>query len=361
MAVVVDGVSPPWSKEAVVHLLSAHQPCLLKNGLEETETTRASGLPNLRNDSINRVLIESLVESFAIESGREMAGREDGAAAGAMEEGQDRKEVKCESSEDGSSSSSSSRCHGNDVISVQFMQKILAEILGTYFMIFAGCGAVVVNQSTGGAVTFPGICAVWGLVVTVLVYSVGHISGAHFNPAVTVAFATCGRFRWKQVPSYVVAQVLGSTMASLTLRVVFVGGGGGARGEHLFFGTTPAGSMAQAAALEFVISFFLMFVVSGVATDNRAIGELAGLAVGATVAVNVLFAGPVTGASMNPARSLGPAMVAGRYGGVWVYVAAPVSGTVCGAWAYNLLRFTDKPLRDIANTASFLRRSSRRS
>uniref|UniRef100_A0A0E0BYS7 Aquaporin n=1 Tax=Oryza meridionalis TaxID=40149 RepID=A0A0E0BYS7_9ORYZ len=282
-----------------------------------------------------------------------MAGREDGAAAGAMEEGQDSKEVKCESSEDGSNSSSSSRCHGNDVISVQFMQKILAEILGTYFMIFAGCGAVVVNLNTGGVVTFPGICAVWGLVVTVMVYSVGHISGAHLNPAVTVAFATCGRFPWKQVPSYVVAQVLGSTMASLTLRVVFVRGGG-ARGEHLFFGTTPAGSMAQAAALEFVISFFLMFVVSGVDTDNRAIGELAGLAVGATVAVNVLFAGPVTGASMNPARSLGPAMVAGRYGGVWVYVAAPVSGTVCGAWAYNLLRFTD-------NTFSFLRRSSRRS
>jgi aquaporin NIP len=126
-------------------------------------------------------------------------------------------------------------------------------------------------------------------------------------------------------------------------------------------GTTPAGSMAQAAALEFVISFFLMFVVSSVATDNRAIGELAGLAVGATVAVNVLFAGPVTGASMNPARSLGPAMVAGRYGGVWVYVAAPVSGAVCGAWAYNLLRFTDKTLRVIAKSGSFLRRSSRRS
>ncbi|XP_006643882.2 aquaporin NIP1-2-like [Oryza brachyantha] len=288
-----------------------------------------------------------------------MAGREDGAAAaaGSMEEGQARKEAKCENSEDGSnSSSSSSRCHGNDVISVQFMQKILAEILGTYFMIFAGCGAVAVNLSTGGTVTFPGICAVWGLVVMVLVYSVGHISGAHFNPAVTVAFATCGRFPWKQVPSYVVAQVLGSTMASLTLRVVF---GGGAR-EH-FFGTAPAGSSAQAAALEFVISFFLMFVVSGVATDNRAIGELAGLAVGATVAVNVLFAGPVTGASMNPARSLGPAMVAGRYGGVWVYVAAPVGGAVCGAWAYNLIRFTDKPLREIAMAGSFLTRSTHRS
>uniref|UniRef100_A0A0D9UY11 Aquaporin n=1 Tax=Leersia perrieri TaxID=77586 RepID=A0A0D9UY11_9ORYZ len=290
-----------------------------------------------------------------------MAGREDGAVeAEAMEEGRERKEVNCENSEDGSnnnSSSSSTRCHGNDVISVQFMQKILAEILGTYFMIFAGCGAVVVNLSTGGTVTFPGICAVWGLVVMVLVYSVGHISGAHFNPAVTIAFATCGRFPWKQVPSYVVAQVLGSTMASLTLRVVFAGG---ERDQH-FFGTAPAGSNAQAVALEFVISFFLMFVVSGVATDNRAIGELAGLAVGATVAVNVLFAGPVTGASMNPARSLGPAMVAGRYGGVWVYVVGPVVGTVGGAWAYNLVRFTDGPLREITKTASFLKSARIRS
>ncbi|XP_052135294.1 aquaporin NIP1-2-like [Oryza glaberrima] len=242
-----------------------------------------------------------------------------------MEEGQDSKEVKCENSEDGSNTSR--RCQGNDMISVQFMQKILTEILGTYFMIFAGCGAVVVNLSTGGAVTFPGICAVWGLVVTVLVYSIGLISGTHLNPTVS---------------SYVVAQVLGSTMASLTLRVVF-GGGGSARGEHLFLGTTPAGSMAQAAALEFVISFFLMFVVSSVATDNRAAGDARGVG------------------SMNPARILGPAMVAGRYGGVWVYVAAPVSGAVCGAWAYNLLRFTDKTLRVIAKSGSFLRRSSRRS
>ncbi|EAY72927.1 hypothetical protein OsI_00799 [Oryza sativa Indica Group] len=243
-----------------------------------------------------------------------------------MEEGQDSKEVKCENSEDGSNTSR--RCQGNDMISVQFMQKILTEILGTYFMIFAGCGAVLVNLSTGGAVTFPGICAVWGLVVTVL------------------------------VPSYVVAQVLGSTMASLTLRVVF-GGGGSARGEHLFLGTTPAGSMAQAAALEFVISFFLMFVVSSVATDNRAIGELAGLAVGATVAVNVLFAGEVTGGG-GGGDEPGSDPRSGD-GGVWVYVAAPVSGAVCGAWAYNLLRFTDKTLRVIAKSGSFLRRSSRRS
>ncbi|KAL5220676.1 hypothetical protein ABZP36_025389 [Zizania latifolia] len=162
-------------------------------------------------------------------------------------------------------------------------------------MVFAGCAAVVVNLSTGGTVTFPGVCVVWGLVVMVMIYSVGHISGAHFNPAVTIALATCGRFPWKQVPSYVLAQVLGSTMASLTLRVIF----GGTR-EH-FFGTTPAAgsSTLQAVALEFIISFFLMFVVSGVATDNRAIGELAGLAVGATVLLNVLFAGYLRAASFR--------------------------------------------------------------
>ncbi|KAL6627232.1 hypothetical protein ACP70R_030958 [Stipagrostis hirtigluma subsp. patula] len=276
-----------------------------------------------------------------------MVRREEGESTGAMEEGRDGEHRA--SSEDGGSSSN--RCSGNDMISVQFTQKIIAEILGTYFMIFAGCGSVVVNLSTKGTVTFPGICAVWGLVVMVLVYSVGHISGAHFNPAVTVAFATCGRFPWKQVPSYVVAQLLGSTLASLTLRVVF---GGAAAHEH-FFGTAPAGSDAQAVVLEFVISFYLMFVVSGVATDNRAIGELAGLAVGATVMLNVLFAGPITGASMNPARSLGPAFVAGRYRGIWVYVVGPVCGTVAGAWAYNLVRYTDKPLREITKSGSFLR------
>jgi aquaporin NIP len=135
-------------------------------------------------------------------------------------------------------------------------------------MIFAGCGSVVVNLSTNGTVTFPGICAVWGVVVMVLVYSLGHISGAHFNPAVTVAFATCGRFPWKQVPSYAAAQVLGSGLASLTLRLVF----GGATAREHFFGTAPAGSETQALVLEFVISFYLMFVVSGVATDNRAVG-----------------------------------------------------------------------------------------
>ncbi|XP_037442967.1 aquaporin NIP1-3-like isoform X2 [Triticum dicoccoides] len=230
-----------------------------------------------------------------------------------------------------------------------FVSKVLAEILGTYLLIFAGCAAVAVNQRTAGTVTFPGVCVTWGLAVMVMVYSVGHISGAHLNPAVTLAFATCGRFPWRQVPAYAAAQVVGSTLASLTLRLLF-----GGEPEH-FFGTVPSGSDVQSLVLEFIITFYLMFVISGVATDNRAIGELAGLAVGATVLLNVLFAGPISGASMNPARTIGPAMVAGRYTGIWVYIVGPVGGAVAGAWAYNLIRFTNKPLREITRTGSFLR------
>ncbi|OAY84376.1 aquaporin NIP1-1-like [Ananas comosus] len=241
---------------------------------------------------------------------------------------------------------------GGFAISIQFMQKILAEVLGTYFVIYAGCASVTVNLSKG-TITFPGICVVWGLVVMVMVYSVGHISGAHFNPAVTIAFATCRRFPWKQVPPYVLAQVAGATLASGTLRLMF-----GGKHEH-FPGTIPAGSNVQSLVLEFIISFYLMFVISGVATDNRAIGELAGLAVGATVLLNVLFAGPISGASMNPARSLGPAIVAHRYESIWVYIVGPICGTVAGAWAYNLIRFTDKPLREITKSGSFLKNLAR--
>ncbi|XP_052727916.1 nodulin-26 isoform X2 [Vigna angularis] len=170
-------------------------------------------------------------------------------------------------------------------LNVSFLQKLVAEVVGTYFLIFAGCAAVVVNKNNDNVVTLPGISIVWGLVVMVLVYSVGHISGAHFNPAVTIAFASTKRFPWKQVPVYVVAQVVGSTLASGTLRLIFSGN------ENQFSGTLPSGTHAQAFAVEFIITFFLMFVISGVATDNRAIGELAGIAVGATVLLNVLFAG----------------------------------------------------------------------
>nr|GMD08315.1 aquaporin NIP1-1-like [Ipomoea batatas] len=148
---------------------------------------------------------------------------------------------------------------------------------------------------------------------------------------------------------YLCAQILGATLASGTLRLLFHG-----THDH-FAGTLPQGSDSQSLVIEFIITFYLMFVISGVATDNRAIGELAGLAVGATVLLNVMFAGPISGASMNPARSLGPAIVSKKYTGIWIYLLGPTAGAIAGAWVYNTIRFTDKPLREITKSGSFLR------
>ncbi|XP_015958114.1 nodulin-26 [Arachis duranensis] len=236
---------------------------------------------------------------------------------------------------------------------VSLLQKFVAEVVGTYFLIFAGCAAVVVNKNNDNVVTLPGISIVWGLAVMALVYSIGHISGAHFNPAVTIAFASTRRFPFKQVPVYVAAQVVGSTLASGTLRLLFDGN------QNQFAGTLPAGSDLQAFVIEFIITFYLMFIISGVATDSRAVGELAGLAVGSTVLLNVMFAGAITGASMNPARSIGPAIVHNQYKGIWIYLVAPVLGAVAGTWVYNALRHTaNPPSRVIKNTASFVKRQA---
>ncbi|PRQ29265.1 putative major intrinsic protein [Rosa chinensis] len=255
--------------------------------------------------------------------------------------------------EEGRPSSKTNQESSSSFLWIPFMQKVIAEVLGTYFLIFAGCGAVVVNIDTDKTVSFPGVAIVWGLVVMVMIYSVGHISGAHFNPAVTIAFATTKRFPWKQVPPYIIAQVLGSTLASGTLRLLFT------HHKDHFAGTSPSGTLLQSFVIEFIITFYLMFVVSGVATDNRAIGELAGIAIGSTVLLNVMFAGPITGASMNPARSLGPVIVSGHYKNLWIYLVAPTLGAVCGALVYNVIRFTDKPLRELTKTGSFLKGSGR--
>ncbi|KAK7302998.1 hypothetical protein RJT34_13897 [Clitoria ternatea] len=236
---------------------------------------------------------------------------------------------------------------------VPLLQKLVAEVVGTYFLIFAGCASVVVNLDKDKVITQPGIAIVWGFTVMVLVYSLGHISGAHFNPAVTLAHASTKRFPLKQVPAYILAQVVGSTLASGTLRLIFNG-----KNDH-FAGTLPAGTNLQSFVVEFIITFYLMFVISGVATDNRAIGELAGLAVGSTVLLNVMFAGPVTGASMNPARSLGPAIVHNKYKGIWIYLVSPFMGAVAGTWTYNFIRYTNKPVREITQSASFLKGARR--
>ncbi|KAK4788500.1 hypothetical protein SAY86_019819 [Trapa natans] len=244
-------------------------------------------------------------------------------------------------------------CSSPEVVAL--IQKVVAELIGTYFLIFTGCGSVVVDKIYG-SVSFPGVSVVWGLIVMVMIYSVGHISGAHLNPAVTVTFAIFRRFPFKQVPLYLAAQILGSILASATLCLLFN------VTKESYFGTVPVGSVVQSLVIEIIISFLLMFVISGVATDNRSswqIGELAGIAVGMTITLNVLIAGPVSGASMNPARSIGPAVMVHIYKNLWVYIVGPLVGTILGGFAYNLIRFTDKPLRELTKTTSFLESISR--
>ncbi|KAL6529958.1 hypothetical protein OROMI_028603 [Orobanche minor] len=242
-------------------------------------------------------------------------------------------------------------CSSPTVVSTS--QKVVAELIGTYFVIFAGCGSVAINKIYGGTITFPGICATWGLIVMVMIYTVGHVSGAHFNPAVTIAFAIFRRFPWKQLPLYIMAQMMGSILASCTLSLLFN------VTKEDYFGTVPVGSNGQSLAIEIIISFLLMFVISGVATDSRAVGELAGLTVGMTIMLNVLVAGPISGASMNPARSIGPAIVKHEYRGLWVYILGPIIGTITGGFVYNLIRFTDKPISELANTGLFLKSNSK--
>lgn len=209
-------------------------------------------------------------------------------------------------------------------------QRLLAELLGTFSLVAAGCGAIVVEARTG-ALGHLGVALAFGLVVTVMVAAVGHVSGAHINPAVTVAFALFRHFPWREVPGYVAAQLAGGAAAAGALRLLF------GRGTEALGATVPAGPALQSLALEALLTASLMFVITAVATDTRAVGELAALAIGATVAVDALWGGPVSGASMNPARSFGPALLAGAWEAHWLYWVGPLLGAASGAGAYRLL------------------------
>lgn len=205
-----------------------------------------------------------------------------------------------------------------------------AELVGTYALVTAGCGAIMIDK-TSGALTHVGVSLTFGLIVTVMIAAVGHISGAHFNPAVTIAFALARHFPARDVLAYVGAQLLGAVAGALTLQVLF--------GSVANLGATvPAGSALQSLGLEILLSAVLMFVIIAVATDTRAAGQLAALAIGATVALNALWGGPISGASMNPARSFGPALVAGIWRDQWVYWIGPIVGAALGAAIYQLLR-----------------------
>lgn len=197
------------------------------------------------------------------------------------------------------------------------MRKLLAEFIGTFALVFAGTGAIVINQVSGGAVTHPGIALTFGLIVLAMIYTFGDTSGAHLNPAVTTGFAIARRFPWREVPGYIVSQILGALLASGTLRFLFPGNG-------TLGATLPAGSAGQSFVLEVILTFLLMLVILSVSTGAKEKGITAGIAVGSVVALEAMFAGPISGASMNPARSLGPALVSGHLEHLWVYLVAPM-------------------------------------
>ena len=209
----------------------------------------------------------------------------------------------------------------------------IAEGLGTFALVFAGCGAIMIDTLSHGQVTHIGVGLVFGLIITVMIYAFGHISGAHFNPAVTLAFVLARHFPLRRLFGYWLAQLAGATLAAMCLRLLL--------GDVAHLGATVPeglGGSWQSFGLEIVSTFFLMIVIMAIATDTRAVGQAAALAIGATVALEALFAGPISGASMNPARSLGPALVGGTWSAQWVYVLGPLIGALAGAFVYRWLR-----------------------
>jgi MIP family channel proteins len=211
------------------------------------------------------------------------------------------------------------------------VRRYLAEFIGTFGLAFAGCGAVVINALSGGRVTHVGIGLTFGLVVAAMIYATGHLSGAHLNPAVSLAFALTRHFPLRDLVPYWAAQLAGATAAGLSLRLLF--GPVAALG-----GTLPSGPAWRSLVLEAILTFLLMFVIMAMATDTRAVGQSAALAIGATVGLEALFAGPISGASMNPARSFGPALASGEFAHHWVYWLGPMAGAALGAVTYERLR-----------------------
>ncbi|KGL63037.1 MIP/aquaporin family protein [Polaribacter sp. Hel1_85] len=211
------------------------------------------------------------------------------------------------------------------------MKKYISEFIGTFSMIFCGTGAMTVNEVTGGDVTHVGIAITWGLIVMAMIYAFGETSGAHFNPAVTIAFAYAKKFSWKEVPKYIIAQVLGAFTASLILWFLFP--------TSEFLGSTiPTVDVWRAFVLEILLTFFLMVVIINVSTGSKEIGVIAGIAIGAVVLLEAMFAGPITNASMNPARSLAPNLVSGNIEGLWLYMIAPILGALLAVVSCKLVK-----------------------
>lgn len=214
----------------------------------------------------------------------------------------------------------------------ELARRAFAEGLAVFVLVFAGCGAIVADAQYDGALGTVGVALVFGLAIMVMVYAVGHLSGAHINPAVTVAFTLTRHFPPRDALAYIPAQLAGAVAAALLLRAAWPDEPG-ALGA-----TVPSVDLATSLGYEVALTAFLMFVVMAVATDTRAVGATAAIAIGGTVALDALFGGPVTGASMNPARSFGPALAAREWQDFWIYIVGPLIGAAIGALAYQLVR-----------------------
>ena len=211
-------------------------------------------------------------------------------------------------------------------------QKLAAEFWGTFALLFAGTGAIVINEISG-AVTHVGIALTFGLIIMAMIYTLGDISGAHFNPAVTMAFAFARRLNWQEVGPYIAAQCGGALCGSGVLKLLFPS-------SKTLGATIPAGSNLQSFVLEFLLTALLMFVILNVSTGAKEKGITAGIVVGAIIGLEAMFAGPICGASMNPARSLAPALLSGHIATLWIYLLAPTSGAIAGVLAFGTVRET---------------------
>lgn len=215
------------------------------------------------------------------------------------------------------------------------MKKYVSELIGTFALVFIGTGAIVVNDNYGNQLGHVGIAVAFGLIIMVMIYAVGDISGAHFNPAVTVAFWLTGRFPVREIVPFILSQLVGAIVASAALHFIL--------SPHPTLGATvPAIPTPNAFVMEIILTFFLMFVISHVALGSKEQGLMAGLAIGGTVLLCAMAAGPITGASMNPARSLGPALISGTWQQLWIYLTAPFLGAACAAFTWKWLREESK-------------------
>ena len=213
------------------------------------------------------------------------------------------------------------------------MKRYFSESIGTFAMIFCGCGAMTINEITNGSISHVGVAITWGLIVMAMIYAFGEISGAHFNPAVTIGFAFANKFPWMEVPKYILAQAIGAIFASFLLWFLFP--------ESQFLGeTTPAAGFDpyKAAILELILTFFLMVVIINVSTGSKEIGTMAAIAIGGVILLEAMFAGPITKASMNPIRSIAPALFTGNFQYLWLYITAPITGAILAVSSCKLVK-----------------------